>query len=249
MSDSQATRPMFVADWHDALFVHFRVDAARLQPSVPLPLDRYNGDAYVSLVAFTQKRFRPARGGPVSRWLTAPLAQHAFLNVRTYVRHDQGCGVFFLTEWIPNRIAAMLAPRAYGLPYRLAHLHYAHDAYKRRHLRHVSSAGRQLVIEGVDDGAELATSRENSLDHFCCERYCAFTSRANDLCRFSVDHKPWPVRPVRATIVKSDLLATAGDWHRGAQVAAAHFSPGVADVAIGWPSVVGTANASASVAQ
>ena len=62
-------RRMFRADWSDALFIHFRVDPGLLGRIVPFEIDTCCGDAYVSLVAFTQRRLRPAIGGK----LAAPL--------------------------------------------------------------------------------------------------------------------------------------------------------------------------------
>src|SRR5262249_18594048 len=69
----------FVADWVDALFVHFCVDAAELRKLVPaeLELDLFEGDAYVSVVCFTQERLRPLIGGRLTEWLSRPLAHHA----------------------------------------------------------------------------------------------------------------------------------------------------------------------------
>src|SRR6266480_2967060 len=78
-------RALFVADWMDAVFIHFAVDAERLQRAVPLELDRHDGRAFVSVVAFTQRNLRPRLGGRLTGLLTAPLASHEFLNVRTYV--------------------------------------------------------------------------------------------------------------------------------------------------------------------
>src|SRR5438477_319014 len=72
--DPAAFAPILVADWRDALFVHFRVDPALLQPSVPLPLDLFDGQAYISLVAFTQHNLRPTIGGRLAAWLSKPLA-------------------------------------------------------------------------------------------------------------------------------------------------------------------------------
>src|SRR3982751_4891898 len=118
------SRALFVADWVDAMFVHFAIDQSKLQPMVPLPLDCLDGQAYVSLVAFTQRNLRPRVGGALAAWLATPLASHEFLNVRTYVRLGRTRGIFFLAEWIPNRLAVLIGPRTYGLPYRLGRLRY-----------------------------------------------------------------------------------------------------------------------------
>jgi len=34
-------------------------------------------------------------------------------------------GIFFIAEWIPNRLAVLIGPRMYGLPYRLGRLNQA----------------------------------------------------------------------------------------------------------------------------
>ena len=119
-------RALFLADWRDALFIHFRLDPAVLEAMVPLRLDLYNGCAYVSLVAFTQHRLRPVIGVP--EFLSRPLATHAFLNLRTYVAHEGEPGIYFIAEWIPNPLAVFLGPRLYGLPYKLAEMAYETSA-------------------------------------------------------------------------------------------------------------------------
>src|SRR5258706_7665494 len=109
--------PLFHCSWHRALFLHFRVEPQFLQPQIPFDLDLHNGDAYVSLVAFTLRNLR--LNHPHLRILTQPLHTHAFLNVRTYVRVGQLRGIYFLAEWLNNRLATILRPTLYGLPYRL----------------------------------------------------------------------------------------------------------------------------------
>src|SRR5689334_20537515 len=127
----QTFRPMFRADWRDVLFVHFSIDPAILQPHVPFELHLSDGRAWVSLVAFTQARFRPALGGRLAEWLMRPVATHGFLNLRTYVRGGGGDGgggaIYFISEWIPNRLTHWVGPRLYGLPLRLARLAYGEE--------------------------------------------------------------------------------------------------------------------------
>src|SRR5262245_42618054 len=83
---SPALRALFINDWVRALFIHFEVSPAVLQAQVPFPLDKWRGHAFVSVVAFTMTRLRPAWGGRVTAWLVSPISEHEFLNVRTYVR-------------------------------------------------------------------------------------------------------------------------------------------------------------------
>jgi len=215
---------LFVADWLDAIFVHFAVDPSALAPQIPLELDVRDGLAYVSLVAFTQRNLRPSIGGALAAWLATPLATHEFLNVRTYVRHGDTRGIFLLAEWIPNRLAALIGPRTYGLPYRLGELHY--DGLDRE----VIATGRRLHFR-----AAPAASHPDPLDDFLLERYCAFTHRDGVVRRFDVTHAPWPQQPVNVEMIDNGLLALSGKWHRGATLVAAHHSPGVRDVAISAP--------------
>src|SRR5258705_1653154 len=106
--------PWFFADWRDALFVHYAIEPGVLQRHVPFELELFEGRAWVSLVAFTQRRLRPAVGGRWTSWAMAPVATHPFLNLRTYVRGDDGVtGICFLAEWIPNRLSRMVGPLMY----------------------------------------------------------------------------------------------------------------------------------------
>ena len=95
-------------------------------------LDLFEGRAFVSLVAFDMCNMRLVRGGRFGRLMAGPLATHAFLNVRTYVRHANEPGIYFLAEWLPNRLACLLGPPTYGLPYRLGRLTYRNDSKRRR---------------------------------------------------------------------------------------------------------------------
>jgi uncharacterized protein YqjF (DUF2071 family) len=215
---------LFVADWLDAIFIHFAVEPSELTPLIPLELDCLDGRAYVSLVAFTQRNLRPTVGGALAAWLATPLATHEFLNVRTYVRHGNARGIYFIAEWIPNRLAALIGPWTYGLPYRVGELHY--DGFDRE----VRASDRRLRFR-----ARVIEPRPQPLDDFLLERYTAFTHRKGVVRHFDVAHAPWPQQRVDVDLIDTSLLPLSGDWHSSAQLVAAHHSPGVRDVAISAP--------------
>ncbi|MCB1065545.1 MAG: DUF2071 domain-containing protein [Verrucomicrobiae bacterium] len=235
--------PLFFADWERPVFLHFAVDPERLQPSVPFPLDLRDGKAWVTLVAFTMRGMRPGFGGRVSRWFLSPIATHPFLNVRTYVRVNGEPGIHFLTEWLPNRLAAILGPIVFGLPYRLGALDYHHAPEDDEPLR-----GR---IENHGDGTALSYEAEipvpahfapcprGSIDEFLLERYTAFVAwRGGLLGYFRVWHRPWPQVRVTADVRDEGLLTHvcgAAQWAPGMTCTLAHFSPGSGDVAMGRP--------------
>lgn len=228
-------RPLFHADWLNAVFLHFRVDAAMLQPAVPLELDRFAGDAFVSLVAFTQSRLRPAAGGRWLEWLSAPLARHEFLNLRAYVRHANERGIYFLAEWIPNRLATLIGPRMYGLPYRLGRLRHRNNLCMSEMTGQVIAAEGELAYRASPRSREFAVASPDSLEAFLLERYTAFTHRNRVLRRFDVAHAPWPMVSLDAQIIRSDLVTAIAPWFRSADLVAAHYSPGVYGVGISGP--------------
>src|SRR3954451_8350559 len=118
--------PMFYARWDRAVFIHYAADPATLQREVPFELDLRDGQAFVSVVAFTLVRMRPRIGGKWTDWLLKPIATHEFLNIRTYVRHNGEPGIFFLAEWLSNRISVLLGPPTFGLPCHFGDLDYQH---------------------------------------------------------------------------------------------------------------------------
>ena len=224
-----AVRPMFLADWRDALFIHFRADPRRLQPLIPLSLDLRDGRAFISIVAFTQDRLRPSIGGPAAEFLSRPVARHEFLNLRTYVVHDREPGIYFLSEWIPNPLAVFLGPRLYGLPYKLAQLAYHTDPGYA--MRQVISAGQFSCIANWNPLDPPIPSHRGSESEFLLERYTAFTLRRGILRRFRIAHAPWRTTEAQITIIRRDLL---GDIPIADPHPAAHYSPGLRDVQISW---------------
>src|SRR5436853_7930899 len=84
---ARCRRPLLLADWLDALFLHYEIDPGELQPFVPFELDLWEGRAFISLVAFTMHRMHLACFGQLGAWVCRPIATHEFLNLRTYVRH------------------------------------------------------------------------------------------------------------------------------------------------------------------
>jgi uncharacterized protein len=220
--------PPLGSDWLRAVFLHYRVDPDVLQPYVPFPLDLRRSKAYVSL----------RKGGAWTRRLTAPLATHPLLNVRTYVRVDDEPGICFLAEWIPNVLAARLGPPLFGLPYRLGHLDYRHLHETGTLNGYVAApdAPGPLIYEGaLPYNAELGPAERGSLTEFLLERYTAFTAWHGLHRCFRIWHPPWPQTSFDAEILDDTLLAATGDWVHEATFIGATYSPGVRDVWMGRP--------------
>jgi alginate O-acetyltransferase complex protein AlgI len=215
INERETFRPWFRADWLDVLFLHYAIDPAILQPHVPFDLDLHDGKAWVSLVAFTQADLRPARGGALTSWITAPVRTHAFLNLRTYVKAHGHRGIYFLTEWIPNLASFLVGPSLYGLPFRLSP-----DPSKMFHVEHLPNEHPQ---------------HEEDLTHFLLERYTAFTCRRGRARMFHIAHDPWSCEPQNVCITDDSAIRQAAPWFADARLMSAHSSPGVRDVEIGPP--------------
>lgn len=239
--DGAVFRPALLADWDDVTFVHFTLDPSVLQPHVPYPLDVFEDAAYVSLVAFTQRNLRPRFGGRLLETLSAPLASHEFLNVRTYVRHRDQQAIYFLSEWIPNRLATWLGPPLYGLPYRLGRLKYEYDRPSGRCALRVTANGRRLAFDAVFDATmPPEPAGADTLDRFLIERYTAFTVCRGEQTCFRVSHAPWVLYRADVRIDGWDLLKTVAVNWESAGLVAAHHSPGVKDVGLGPPTRIGS---------
>lgn len=230
-------RPMFRADWDHAVFIHFAIEPSVLQPHVPFELDVRDGKAFVSLVAFTQNHLRPTIGGRLAAALSTPLAHHEFLNLRTYVRVNGVPAIYFLSEWIPNRLAVLIGPRLYGLPYQWGTLRYRHMVPKLSG-RVIAPAGEIAYTATIRPGTRYAEVREGTLDHFLLERYVAFTHRDGVARRFDVDHEPWPQTAIDVTLTARTLLDSVGEWTRALRLIGGNYSPGARDVAISAPQQV-----------
>jgi uncharacterized protein YqjF (DUF2071 family) len=232
-------RPMFLADWERAVFLHYAIDPDVLQPHVPLPLDLHDGLAYVSIVAFTQRNLRPRIGGRITALLSAPLAEHEFLNLRTYVTHNGIRAIYFLAEWIPNRLALAIGPRMYGLPFRLARNRYAHRHESGDLAGDVRAATGSFRYHAAVDPCEAFTHTEpGSLGAFLLERYAAYTMRDGKLRMFRIWHKPWPQVSIDAVVTRDSLTRRAASWFHDCELVTANYSPGVCDVRIGRPELV-----------
>src|SRR5687767_7651829 len=105
---------LMTQSWHDLLFAHWPVDARALRENVPpgLPLDLYDGQAWLGVVPFDMTNVAP-------RFVPALPGISAFpeLNVRTYVTVDGKPGVYFFSLDAESSVAVALARAMLRLPY------------------------------------------------------------------------------------------------------------------------------------
>ncbi|HXC35543.1 MAG TPA: DUF2071 domain-containing protein [Candidatus Acidoferrales bacterium] len=260
---SQPGEPLFIVAWLDVIMIHFEVDAEALQRDVPFELDLWNDRAFVSLIAFTMRGMRPQFGGKLAALLFHPIANHHFLNVRTYVRHGGECGIHFLAEWLTNRLTVMLGPATFGLPYRYGRISYRRDFENGDYFGRVtdSKTGTTLTFEGrtarsadfrsyvafrrrwsaalpLDGSTSFQPCPAGSLGEWLMERYVAFNAANGNRRFFRVWHPPWPQRPAEIVLGEKSLLTTNWPWFDGLRIIGANFSPGFDAVWMGRPHLV-----------
>lgn len=224
----------FLGDWSGLTFLHFEVKASLLGGVVPFRLDLREGRAFVTLVAFTMRRFRPARGGRLTSWFTAPLATQRFLNLRTYVRGPLGPGIFFMREWLDHPLAVPLGPPTFGLPYWRGRISYRQD--QTSFSGEVTANGRMGVFRGSANGTPRIAAA-GSLDEFLQERYLAYTAAGRRPLAFRVWHEPWLCRDLTLHESTLDSLLRDPDepWTKSLRFTGATCSDGVSDVWMGRP--------------
>jgi uncharacterized protein YqjF (DUF2071 family) len=195
--------PFLRARWVDLLLVTWHVPDELLLPRLPegLTLDRWDGGALVSLVAFD---FRGTRvlGVPWPGFVNFPE-----LNLRFYVRDGARRGVCFLREYVPSRFVSFVARTFYNEP-------YAGVPYRRDDGAHVLTVGgRAHRIAWTRDG-ELEMPPTDSLAHFLKEHEWGFGRRRDGRpLRYRVEHPIWRTWPAVVPALDVDFgLLYGAEW-------------------------------------
>ena len=108
-------RPWVMAQtWENLLFAHWPVSAEVLRPLVPepLPIDEFDGTAWLTITPFEVTGLR-ARGTPP----VPGISSFPELNVRTYTSLDGKPGIWFFSLDAGSWAAVAGARRTYRLPY------------------------------------------------------------------------------------------------------------------------------------
>ena len=199
-----ARRPFLTARWESLLLANYTCPAALLEPLVPAgtELDRWRGDAIVSVVGFMM------RG---TRVLGVPVPGHGTfeeVNLRFYVRREAPGGelrraVVFVRELVPRRAIAAVARLAYNEPYLAVPMD--HDialsartggrvAYAWRH------GGERFRLSTRVDGP-AGPSAAGSEGEFITEHYWGYTrQRDGGTLEYRVEHPRWDVWGAEATL-------------------------------------------------
>ncbi len=176
------TKWSFYQEWNDVLFLHYNVNKRALMRYVPksLELDNFDGNYWVSIVAFDMKNIRPRQLPAV------PLvSDFREVNIRTYVRRGGKQGVYFLKINADNALSCLIAKTISGLPYRHAKMNRSKNSF------YVKSQSSSLSIDYTVKNTILNTT---ALDRWLTERYALFMKENNRTFRFDIHHEPWKLK-------------------------------------------------------
>ena len=192
--------------WENVLFLHWPVEDGPLVGQLPagLEIDRWEGSAWVSIVAFRLANVRLHGLPPI------PLCTDFLeVNVRTYVRHRGEPGIYFLQMYGDGRIAVAAARLLTLLPYRYCPMQCRLEGGAWHWRCGASSAGPaallagQFIAEGHSRRAEAG-----SLDEWLVERYAAFVPDGRGrLFRMEVEHPPWEIARVALQFSGAECVA------------------------------------------
>lgn len=215
--------------WRHVLFANWPVPPHALATALPdaVTIDTYDGNAWLSVVPFTNVDVRP-RMLPSNTGLPLPE-----LNLRTYVTHDGTPGVYFFSLDAEGLLAVLGARLYHHLPYYYAKIDFIEEEgelrFRSRRYHpgarpvHFTAAYRPV---GSPFRAEAGT-----LSYFLTERYRYYTEASDGTVRYAeIQHEPWPLYDVEVTIEENTLFQANGfDAPESEPI---HFySPGVDTIA------------------
>jgi uncharacterized protein YqjF (DUF2071 family) len=216
--------------WDSLLFAHWRVPSSALERVLPpqLPLDTFDGEAWVGVTPFLVRGLRLRYAPPVP-----VLSTFEEINVRTYVNVGGKPGIYFLSLDADSRPAVFSARRSYRLPYFKCEIamEAIGDEISYR-ARRTASDGRPAEFEAhYRPAGEKYEAEPGGLDHWLTERYCLYTLAGSTVMRGEIHHPPWPLQRAEAEIARNTMGRPHGLDLDGQPVL--HFS-GLQDVVL-WP--------------
>ncbi|MGE0296218.1 YqjF family protein [Pseudonocardia sp.] len=192
--------------WRELAFLHWPADPAAVEPLLPpgLAVDTFDGRAWLGIVALTMRDVRP-------RYVPAlPGISHFLeLNVRTYVRHGDGSGIWFFSLDAATLVAVAVARAWWSLPYHPAWMATRRDgdviAYRSRR-----ACGGARFAARYRVGAGLGPVDPGTFEHFAVERYRLYAHRGGRLYTGQVRHRPYPLHAAELLDLDESVLSAAG---------------------------------------
>ena len=238
--DASAAKPFLTADWRHLLMLNYPVDEACLRPLLPTgtELDRWDGEAYISMVGFLFLN---------TRVLGVPIPFHRNfeeVNLRFYVRHKSDNewrrGVVFVKEIVRRRAIAVVARGVYSENYvalPMGHTADLDETTLRANARvgYNWGAGSSVATLFARAEGKPILPAQGSQEEFIAEHYWGYTAqRDGGTKEYHVEHPAWRVWSATDAEFHADIAPLYGD----AFVEGLSAQPNSAFVAEGSPVTV-----------
>lgn len=205
----------YYQDWHDVIFAHWKVPLNQLRKIVPagLETDLLDGEAWVSLSAFTVKNLRPYLFPSFP-----PLSDFQEINLMTYVKKNNKPGIYFLSLEAHKKGSTVMARTATGLNYYYSNIIHQADYYESENPGHKFYL-KVRYVPGQD------ITEKSRLDTWLIERYSLFHELPGGIYSNDIHHTQWPLKKVE--IETFNLRYRFGDLLIDRKADLYHYSPGV----------------------
>ncbi len=199
--------PIMYQTWEHLLFLHWEIDPALIQATLPagLTVDTYRGKAYLGIVPFYMNFVRP-------RFLPAVPKLSFFLetNLRTYVYDENGVpGVWFYSLDCNQPLAVWMARTFFKLPY----FHAKMKARREGAVVEYATQRRGWREKGefvYAPTSQPKTAQIGSLEFFLGERYVLFANTRKGIKSGQVWHTPYQLSSVSVSKYTTELIELAG---------------------------------------
>ncbi len=222
---TQRTARMYQS-WRDLLFLHWPVDPAIIQATLPSGLSTacHEGVAYLGVVPFTMHGLRPRYLPPCPG-----ISYFPELNLRTYVRDESGRpGVWFYSLDAQSHISVAIARRFFHLPYAYANMSSSRKADGSIHFR-AARPGQPTQALTYRPTRQLGPAATGSLEHFLVERYrlFAYDAHKKQLHMGELSHSPYVLHEAEVSEYSTDLFELNGFERPNTEPCHAVYSAGV----------------------
>lgn len=195
--------------WRHVLFANWPVDPGLVRAHLPdaMAVDTYEGDAWLSVVPFTNVDVRPP-WAPAGWGVRLPE-----LNLRTYVTVDGEPGVYFFSLDADGVLAVLGARLFHRLPYYYARMSLdAADGRISYASDRLHPGARPVRFRATyEPTGEAVAADPGSLARFLVRRDRYYVQDEAGAIRYAtVSHEPWPLQTVTATITANTLFAANG---------------------------------------
>lgn len=211
----------YYQEWQNVFFLHWKVELSELQKYVPheLEIELYNGKAWVSIVGFDMQNIRP-------RYLPAFSLVSNFLelNIRTYVKHNDKSGVYFLNIEAGSRVSSFLAKFLSGLPYQYVPIICRDGSFELHNQKHgnkfsVKYQPKEVIAEKL------------GVDRWLTEKYALYHVQEDKSYIFEIHHLEWPIQKIDISSLQFHYPKFQGLLNGRPELA--HYSSGVEVMAWG----------------